>query len=259
MSFSMDNAMAAIRSQFKNIETEDLETILKSVQIPGPKGPQGDPGRDAPKVRDGKDGSPGKDAPTPEFLVGSVVFGDAASVTLKRDKNNVLVFSFVLPRGKQGDPSQVPGPTGPRGFAGKDGASAEQPNEIQLAIAVKKVLEASPDKYRGERGESIKGESIKGEKGDPGMSRQEIIQVLIETLQTTGVLTESQEKLLRIRAKLRAAINEADSRSQFTISKIVKEVDVLFDSDPEADAKRREQALRNENETLRKQLEEKKP
>jgi hypothetical protein len=72
------------------------------------------------------------------------------------------------------------------------------------------------------------------------------------------VLTESQEKLLRIRAKLKAAINDADSRSLSSISKIVKDVDKLFDSDPEADAKRREQALLLENDTLRKQLEEKK-
>jgi hypothetical protein len=262
MGFSLDKAMAALRSQMKNIESEDLEKILAKVSIPGPRGEKGDPGspgKDAvvPKVRDGIDG---KDAPIPEFVVTACTQGDAAAVQLKRDKNGAHVFSFTLPRGKQGEvgaASQIPGP---RGLAGRDGVSPEPPPPQFIETSVRKTLEAmiaaNPEKFRGPVGPA--GEYVVGPKGDPGMTRAEIIQVLIETLQTSGVLTESQEKLLRIRAKLRAAINEADSRSQHTIGKIVKDVDKLFDSDPEADAKRREQALRNENEALRKQLEEKK-
>ena len=80
-------------------------------------------------------------------------------------------------------------------------------------------------------GESIKGEpgeSIKGDKGDPAFTREEIVQVLIETLQNTGVMTEQAQKLLAVRARLRAAIHEADSRQQNMYGRFLREVDKIF-------------------------------
>jgi hypothetical protein len=52
--------------------------------------------------------------------------------------------------------------------------------------------------------------------------------VLIETLQNTGVMTEQAQKLLAVRAKLRAAIIQADERNQAQYGRFLREVDKIF-------------------------------
>jgi hypothetical protein len=60
------------------------------------------------------------------------------------------------------------------------------------------------------------------------MTREEIVQVLVETLQNTGVMTEQAQKLLAVRARLKSAINEADSRNQAQYGRFLRDIDKVF-------------------------------
>jgi hypothetical protein len=234
-SFNIEQALGALKTSAVAMEQEALETtlrkVLKEVQIPGPRGEvgaTGASGKDAvvPVVKDGVDG---KDAPIPEFIVGEVHAGDHghAAVELKRDKNNTLVFSFTLPAGKQGErglPSQV---AGPAGRPGRDGLDAVPPTEAQIEKIVRKVLDATPEKFRGESVVGAQGPA--GERGAQDWTREDIVKVLIETLNTTGILTETMQKILKVRAILRKAAHQADARHIAEIASIVRECDAVLD------------------------------
>ena len=266
MSNTMDiaAAMASITSRLKGLGVDDVEQILtkclEKVRIPGPRGAQGDPGKCVCREPlDGKNGADGKDAPIPQFLVGSVKSADFATADLKRDSNGVYVLNLTLARGERGLPGEKSTVPGPRGFAGKDGVDAPQPTEAQIAAVAHKFIEDNVEKFRGQTGPA--GESIKGPKGDPAMTRSEIAQIIIETMQSAGVMNSYARKIVEVRAKLKAAIHEADSRHISQISDLVRACDKVFDvdepqpvvavapaaptprTDPEADALRRENAL----------------
>jgi hypothetical protein len=57
------------------------------------------------------------------------------------------------------------------------------------------------------------------------MTREEIVQALIETLQDAGVMTEQAQKLLAVRAELKAAIKEADRRNQAQYQRFLEDTD----------------------------------
>ena len=208
-------------------------TAERQEQLRGPagaRGEKGDPGvcmcREPRDGKDGVAGRPGVDGKTPELVVGTVAGGDKAAAFFRRDENGVYLLHLVLPRGERGEKgsaSTVPGPTG---RSGRDGNDAVPPSQQEVEKIVRKVLEANPEKFRGETGPA--GESIKGEKGDAGMGREEIKHLIVQILSEAGVLSEQAQKLVAIRAKLHNAIRDADVRHQTQITTLIKDVDRLF-------------------------------
>lgn len=233
--FDFEGALEIIKKSNSGVAEDKLEAILtkvlEKVQIPGRNGisitgPRGEDGRSVV----GKDGRDGVHAPIPKFRVGSVVAGETAAVQLKRDDDEDFGFilSFTLPRGlpgERGEKSTVPG------IQGRPGRDGESPSPEAVEAVVRRILlaPANVEKFRGPAGiTGEQGASIKGDKGDAAMTREEIVQVLIETLNTTGVLTEQAQKLLRIRAKLHQAKHEADARHISMVSDIIKNIDKEF-------------------------------
>ena len=135
-------AIKKVREQFDEEHRVLAQTILhqlkvsgvvdefgKAVLIPGQtgatgaQGSKGDPGRSG---VDGKSvvGPAGKPA---KIVIGDVVAGTEASVSVRQESDNTYVFSFVLPRGEKGETgatgadSTVAGPRGERGIDGLRG------------------------------------------------------------------------------------------------------------------------------------------
>jgi hypothetical protein len=173
----------------------------------------------------GATGPAGKDA---KFKIGVVVQGDKAEARIREGGDNTFILDLCLPRGEQGPRGFIglPGPAGVDGKNGVDGVDGKNGERGFSGANGQDSKAAGPRGERGADGESIVGP--RGEKGDTGMTREEIIQILIETLQNVGVMTEQAQKLLAIRAKLKAAINEADARHSYQISEIIRDVDKLF-------------------------------
>ena len=225
--FDLSAAMAALKM---SVETRTGE---KQEQLRGPqanRGEKGDPGvcvcREPRDGKDGADGRPGVDGKTLELVIGSVTTGDNAAAFFRRDANGVYVLNLTLPRGECGErgaASTVPGPTGRPGKAGID---AVAPTQQEIERIVRKVLEANPEKFRGQVGPA--GESVVGPKGDSGMGREEIKYLIVQILADAGVLSEQAQKLVAIRVKLHNAIHAADARHIALVSDIIRDVDKLF-------------------------------
>ena len=75
-----------------------------------------------------------------------------------------------------------------------------------------------------------KDSTVAGPKGDPGMTREEIVATLIEVLSDVGVMTEQATKLLQVRAKLKSTLLECDVRHQSQLGALIKSVDKIFRS-----------------------------
>jgi len=187
--------------------------------------------------------------------VGACTQGDHASAKLRRDSNGVYILDLTLPRGLTGEKGAASTVPGIQGRPGKDAEpiSLEDTEKIVRRIV---LAPANVEKFRGpvgQPGQSITGEP--GQKGDVGMTREEMKHLIVSILSDVGVLSEHARKLVEVRVKLRQAINKADSRNFSTFSELVKECDKVLDAPPPVDV----DALRRENEALKKQLEEKKP
>ena len=207
-------ALVAINGRNEQFQKEHKEELRGEKGDPG----IGLPGKDGRDGKDGKDGRDGKDAPVPEIVVGNVYVSDKPSARFRRGENGVYVLDLTFkagepgrdgrdsdvpgPEGRPGRDSNIPGPEGRPGRDGKDSTVA------------------------GPAGESIVGP--KGDKGDPAMTREEIVQVLVETLSNVGVMTEQAQKLMAVRAKLKAAIHDADERHQSQYGRFLREVDKIF-------------------------------
>ena len=180
----------------------------------GPAGAKGDRGLTGPAGEDGKHGRDGRDAQVPEFVIGEAVVGTEAKATLHRNESGVYILSLILPRGERGVKGE-PGPTGLRGFPGKDSVTPGP---------------------KGDPGKSITGpagadSTVPGPQGIPGkdgLSIDEIKQLVVDILSDAGLLSEQAQKLATIRALLKKAIHQADARHAFQISEIIREVDKLF-------------------------------
>lgn len=201
----------------------------------------------------GERGLPGKDGRDAKIVIDKAV---GAEVHQKYDEaTNTTHISFrFLP------PPQGPiGETGPRGAAGfsprlvlgevKDGMMPAatlreiEPFVYELSLTL-------PRGMRGERGaQGLRGESIVGPKGDAitgpagpagapgidgkdgrdGMTREEIVKLvtstMLEVFQQVGLRDEIVAKLLAAKTELRKAVNDADARSQYQLSEILKRVD----------------------------------
>lgn len=118
--------------------------------VPGPAGPPG---------RDGADGKDGADAFN-HFRI-EVTKGDEPSAQIVWSEDGFFqVLELCLPRGEKGDPSSVPGPTGPQGPKGDTGATGPQ-GERGIAGLQGSVGPTGLPGPQGERG-------IVGPKGDTG-------------------------------------------------------------------------------------------
>jgi hypothetical protein len=166
-------------------------------QLRGPQGIRGEKGEQGPQGEKGEKGDIGLRGPQGE----------------------------VGGRGLQG----IPGPHGPIGLKGPAGECGPRGEKGLTG-------ERGPQGIPGPRGEKaprgevgLQGpEGPQGEKGADGMTREEIAQIIIETLQTVGVMTEQAQKLIAVRAKLREALHEADTRHQNQFAALVKSVDKIF-------------------------------
>jgi hypothetical protein len=143
--------------------------------------------------------------------VGKVTVGDEAKAWFRKDARGFFILDLVLPRAEKGDrgekgdsvvgpSSNVPGPEGKPGRDGRDGLDSTTPGPVGA-------------------------EGPQGIPGVAGMTREEIIQVLVETLQNVGVMTEQAQKLIAVRAKLKAAIHSADERHQSQYGKFLRGID----------------------------------
>jgi hypothetical protein len=179
---------------------EDIEKAVRKVleanvekfrgrSVVGPAGERGESGR------------------TPKIAIGTCIEGNTASAKIRVGDDGVHYVDLTLPRGPQGErgfrglESTVPGPEG-------------KPSNV-----------AGP---QGEPGTPGKDSTVPGPKGDSGMTREEIAQIMIEVMQQVGVMTEQAQKLIAIRAKLKAAIHQADARHVSQVAEIIRDVDKLF-------------------------------
>jgi hypothetical protein len=230
--FNLNDAVAALKASVAKDQQNDLEATLTRVlaNARGPKGEQGPAGRDAiaPVVRDGKDGLSGKDAEPINLILGKVSAADYAAAELKRT-GSTYVLNLTLPRGERGLASTAAGPSGIQGRPGKD---ANPISSEAVEAAARKILSepAIVEKLRGHAGPA--GASVKGEpgcKGDPGLTREEALNIMVEVMNTTGVLNFHAKKLVELRAKLKKTIHDVDGRYMAEYSALLKECDKVFD------------------------------
>jgi integrin beta 3/collagen type V/XI/XXIV/XXVII alpha len=187
----------------------------KDSVTPGPQGLRGEAGPKGfvgPAGEDGKDGQDGKDALPPQLMIGSVVVGDKLAAEFRRDANGVYVLHLTLPRGEQG----LTGHIGATGARGKDGNDSVVPGPQGVKGSV--GLTGADSTVPGPQGIS----------GKDGMSVDEIKRLIVSILSDAGVLSEQAQKLAVIRAKLKAAIHQADTRHVYQVSEIIRDVDKLF-------------------------------
>jgi hypothetical protein len=219
-------AMEALQKQKASWAAAKSDELRGS---PGPRGERGEQG--IPGIgKNGRDGEPGRDGvspPAPSFIAGECIAGDSASVSLRKNEHGVFVFNFTLPRGERGATGPASTVAGPVGRRGDPGIDATPVTEAQIAAAARKFLEANVDKFRGESVVGAQGPA--GERGAQDWTREDIVKVLIETLNTTGILTETMQKILKVRAILRKAAHQADARHIAEIASVVRECDKVLD------------------------------
>jgi hypothetical protein len=145
-------------------------------------------------------------------MIGNVTVGETAFVKLQRDSNGVYVLNLILPRGERG----LTGPHGATGARGADGNASVVPG---------------PQGVKGSVGPTGADSTVPGPQGisgKDGMSADEIKRLIIGILSDAGVLSEQAQKLAVIRAKLKAAIHQADARHVYQVSEIIRDIDKLF-------------------------------
>jgi Collagen triple helix repeat (20 copies) len=214
--FDLNEAMAAIKSQMKGIETEDLEAILTRclAKARGPRGEMGASGvcvcREPRDGKNGTDGRPGVDGKTPELVIGSVTTDDNAAAFFRRDANGAYVLNLVLPKAEKGEQGPQ-GPQGPRGERGIEGKGERGD-----------VGERGPQGVMGPA-----GDSIVGPRGEPGISVNEdmlqsvLIKVLGDIIGKDIVL----QKMVAVRAELKRCLHQATSRHQAELADVYRKID----------------------------------
>jgi len=169
----------------------DNRYVLHITLPPGIKGDTGAAGRTG-------------DAGRPiDLRIGTVVSGDDASAVL-RVVDNVHFLDLVLPRAKDGERGAdgLPGRNGVDGAAGRNGRD-------------------------GIDGQSIVGP--RGEKGEPGLTPEEIQTSVVEALQSAGLGDAMIEKMVRTKLALRQAQRNCTTRHIAELSDIVRKVENIFD------------------------------
>ncbi len=225
-SFVLNNALSVLESQTKRLEQDHLEKLRGPAGLRGERGLTGAPGRDAKEVK---------------LVIGRVITGDEAAARI-REEGGAFVLDLCLPKADPGprgllglpgkdavakDGKDGESVVGPAGRPGRDGVDAAPISNKDVENAIRKILEQNPEKFRGLAGESIIGS--KGERGEPGMTREEIGQTIIEVLSNAGVITEQAEKLIRVKTALRTALNKATSRAQAEMQDLVRKVDEILE------------------------------
>lgn len=221
--------------------TTALEALQKSFQTSSGqvvelRGERGEPGRD------GRDGKDGKDAAPVSISIGIITSGDKPEARVRTESNNSFVLDLCLPRGPEGPrglhglPSEIPGPKGEKG---------DTPTPEEIKTLVKSVINENREAFRGpkgDRGESgapstvpgPAGQSIQGPQGERGeaghsVNEEELKAIFIRVLSETGVLTETQARLVAVRTELKKAINRASARNQGEIRELYRRIDNIID------------------------------